>query len=57
MDTRRLSILSAKEVDNMYSLPRFIDDDRQVYFELSPAENEVVEDIRTFSVGAYLILG
>jgi hypothetical protein len=35
-DSRRLSILTAQEIDNLYGLPRFTEDDRRLYFDLSP---------------------
>jgi len=44
-DSRRLSILTASEVDDLYGLPHFTEDDRQLYFELSPAEREAVEGV------------
>ena len=40
--SRRLSILSAKEVDDLYGLPHFTEAERHLYFDLSPAEREVV---------------
>jgi hypothetical protein len=41
-NSRRLSILSAKEVDDLYGLPHFTEDERHLYFDLSTAEREVV---------------
>jgi len=29
-DSRRLSILTAREIDDLYGLPRFTEDDRQL---------------------------
>ncbi len=37
-------------------MPSFSVDERCLYFELSPAESEVVANIRTFSVAVYFIL-
>ena len=37
-ESHRLSILSDDEIEDLYGLPRFTDDDRQLYFDLSPAE-------------------
>ena len=54
--SRRLSILSAKEVDDLYGLPHFTEDERHLYFDLSPAEREVVATVRTVSVAVYLTL-
>lgn len=55
-ESHRLSILSDDEIEDLYGLPRFTDDDRQLYFDLSPAEKAAAGDIRTASVAAYLIL-
>jgi hypothetical protein len=41
-DSRRLSILTAQEIDDLYGLPRFTEDDRRLYFDLSPMERELV---------------
>ena len=55
-EPRRLSILSSHEIDELFGLPNFSDDDRRLYFDLSAKEREAVEDIRTFSVAAHLVL-
>lgn len=55
-NSRRLSILSIKEIDELYGLPTFSDDERLLFFELSPAENELVSTVRTLSVAVHLIL-
>ena len=54
-ESHRLVILTPEEIEDMYGLPRFTEDDRQLYFELSAAETEAVES-RTASVGAHLVL-
>jgi len=54
-DSHRLAILTSEEIDDLYGLPRFSDDDRQLYFELSPAELAAIE-ARTTSVGVALAL-
>jgi hypothetical protein len=61
VDSRRLSILSAQEVDELYGLelyglPRFTEDDRSLYFDLGPAERELVAGVFTFSVAVHLVL-
>lgn len=56
IDSRRLSILSAEEVEALYSLPRFTEDDRRLYFDLSAAEREAVAAIHTVSVAVHLTL-
>jgi Domain of unknown function (DUF4158) len=55
-ESRRLSILTAQEVDDLYDLPRFSRDDRDLYFDLSPAERELVDGVFTLSVEIHLVL-
>ena len=55
-DSRRLSILTVQEVDDLYGLPRFTEDDRRLYFDLSPAERELVDGVFTTSVAVHLVL-
>ena len=55
-ESRRLSILAAQEVDDLYALPRFTEEDRHLYFDLSSAERELVDGIFTLSVAVHLIL-
>ena len=55
-NSRRLAILSAKEVDDLYGLPHFTEDERHLYFDLSTAEREVVAAVRTVSVAVHLTL-
>ena len=52
----RLSILTANEIDDLYALPRFVDKDRHLFFDLSEPELDAVTAIRTVSVAAHLIL-
>lgn len=54
-DSHRLIILSAEEIDALYGLPRFTNDDRHLYFDLNPLEHAAVQ-ARTLSVGVYLAL-
>ncbi|MBI1748614.1 MAG: DUF4158 domain-containing protein [Acidobacteria bacterium] len=54
-DSHRLSILTTTEIDDLYGLPRFTEDDRCLYFDLSTAEREAV-DAHTPSVAAHWIL-
>jgi hypothetical protein len=56
VDPRRLSILSAREIDDLYSLPRFTEADRRLYFDLSAAEREAVAAVGTASVAVHLTL-
>ena len=39
-DSHRLSILTAKEIEALYGLPRFTEEDRRLYFDLSVAERD-----------------
>jgi Domain of unknown function (DUF4158) len=55
-DSRRLSILTAQEVDELYGLPRFAEDERHLYFDLSPGERELVDGVFTISVAVHLVL-
>lgn len=55
-EAHRLSILNDDEIEDLYGLPRFTDENRQLYFDLSPAEKAAAGAIRTASVAAYLIL-
>lgn len=54
--SRRLTILSAEEIEDLYSLPRFTEDDRHLYFDLSVTEHEAVATVHTLSASAQLIL-
>jgi hypothetical protein len=52
-DSRRLSILTAQEIDDLYGLPRFSEDDRRLYFDLSPTERELVDGVFTISASLH----
>ncbi len=53
--SHRLSLLTAKELDDLYGLPHFTEADRHHYFALSVAERAAV-DAHTTSVAVHLIL-
>src|ERR1035437_7582953 len=55
-ESRRLSILTTQEVEDLYGLLRFSRDDRDLYFDLSPAERELVDGVFTISVAVHLVL-
>jgi Domain of unknown function (DUF4158) len=38
--SHRLAILSASEIDDLFGWPRFTEEDRRLYFDLSPVEQE-----------------
>ncbi len=54
-NSHRLNILTPEEVEDLYGLPRFTDDDHRLYFDLSPTERAAV-NVRTASVAVYLAL-
>lgn len=56
VNSRRLSILTKSEIDDLYGLPRFSDDDRSLFFDLSAVEQEAVDAVHTCSSAVHLIL-
>ena len=56
LNLRRLSILTPQEIDDLYDLPHFTDQDRYLYFDLSPVERKVVGGVHTTSAAVQLIL-
>ena len=55
-ESRRLSILTAQEVRDLYDPPCFTEEDRSLYFDLSPVERELVDGVVTISVAVHLVL-
>ena len=55
-DSSRLSILSAREIDELYGLPRFTEEDRRLYFDLSVPERETVKAVHTTAAAVHLTL-
>ena len=53
---RRLRILSDEEIDALYSLPRFGDDERLEYFSLSPTEKTTLDQLHSIKSRIYFIL-
>ncbi|MBQ4855791.1 Tn3 family transposase [Rhodanobacter sp. B2A1Ga4] len=51
----RLAILAGEEIDELYGLPRFTEDERLLYFDLSAAEHAAVA-ARRGTTGVYLVL-
>jgi len=43
----RLAILTAQEIAALYGLPRFTEEERQLYFDLSPRERAAVAAVQT----------
>ena len=54
-DSHRLTILSAEEIDDLYRVPQFTEEDRQLFFDFSPPEIAALGTHKT-SVAAYLAL-
>ena len=55
-DSRRLSILSAGEIDDLYQLPQFTENDRHLYFDLSAEECKAVKQRAKLSTNQRPIL-
>jgi uncharacterized protein DUF4158 len=55
-DSRRLAILTAREIHDLYGLPCFTEQERCVYFDLSPAEHDAVEAVHTDAAAVHLVL-
>ena len=54
--SRRLSILSTEEVDSLYGMPHFTEGERQIHFDLSPEERQIIDAARTITAGVHLVL-
>jgi len=54
--SRRLAILSAQEIEDLYGRPRFTEEDRRLYFALSPQERAAVDAVHTTSAAVHLTL-
>jgi len=55
-DSRRLAILTAPEIDELYGLPCFTDQERCIYFDLSPAEHDAVDAVHTDAAAVHMVL-
>ena len=44
---RRLKILGQEEIEELYGLPRFADEERQQYFSLTPAEKATLDELQS----------
>jgi exonuclease VII large subunit len=51
-----LSILTRREIDDLYGLPRFTEEDQQLYFDLSAAEEARVRAMHTDSAKVHFVL-
>ena len=55
-DSRRLAILTAREIDELYGLPRFTAEERRIYFDLSPAERAAADAVHTGAAAVHMVL-
>src|SRR5688572_14366173 len=53
---RRLRILGEDEIDALYGLPHFSDDERPEYFSISPAEKRALDQLHSIKSRIYFIL-
>lgn len=53
---KRLKILGDDEIDALYGLPNFTNEEQTLYFSLSPSEELVMSGLRTFQSRIYFIL-
>lgn len=54
-NAHRLAILTGEEIDDLYGLPHFTDDERSLYFDLSATEHAAAA-ARRGTTGVYLVL-
>lgn len=54
--TRRLAILAADEIQDLFGLPQLRPDEREIFFALDPAESEMVESARSPSMKLFFLL-
>ncbi len=52
----RLAILTAQEIEALYGVPRFTEEERQLYFDVSPQEQAAVAAVRTTVAAVHLTL-
>jgi hypothetical protein len=55
-DSRRLAILTAREINELYGLPCFTNEERCIYFDLSPAERDAVDAVHTDAAAVHMVL-
>ena len=54
--SKRLTILTPKEIQALYGLPQFTDDEQAVYFALDPLEKQQLDQLRNITAAVYFIL-
>ena len=53
--SHRLALLTASEINDLFGLPGFTEQDRRLYFDLSTAEQEAIQAC-TFPVAVHFVL-
>lgn len=53
---KRINVLSQKEIEELYGLPRFSDEERMIYFDLTPPEQKIVDAHRSIDSKVCCIL-
>jgi hypothetical protein len=52
----RLTILTPKELQTVYAIPQFSDEERDTYFSIDPQEKQALDEFRTIPAKTYFIL-
>jgi Domain of unknown function (DUF4158) len=52
----RLTILTQKEIQALYDLPQFADEERDIYFTLDPLEKQQLNQLRNITASVHFIL-
>jgi hypothetical protein len=52
----RLTILTPKELQALYGLPQFIDEEQDIYFALDSLEKQQLDQLRNITASVYFIL-
>jgi hypothetical protein len=55
-ESRRLAILTVREIHELYGLPSFTDEERCLYFDLSPTEHDAVDAVHTAAAAVHMVL-
>src|SRR5689334_536527 len=54
--SKRLTILTAKEIQTLYGFPQFADEEREIYFSLGSLEKQQLDQLRNITASIYFIL-
>ncbi len=53
---KRLTILTVKEIQGLYGLPQFTDEEQATYFALDPLVKQQLDQLRNITTSVYFIL-